>query len=107
LSTPEDSGPQWFWWNTRVLSRDWLRERLDEQAYAADERYRPELQVDVAIEEDLGALGFDQSIVDEYKRLRLWVIADEQLGRPAIWPEGLHQAPWVDQEESKGADDVV
>ncbi len=76
LSTPEHAGRRWFWWNSPVLGADWFRERLDEQADAAGERYRPDLQVDLPIEEDLMALGFDQKFVDDYERLRRRVVAD-------------------------------
>src|SRR5439155_20648458 len=69
-------GRRWFWWSSPVLGADWLRERLDEQADAAGERYRPDLQVDLPIEEDLMALGFDQTFVDDYERLRRRVAAD-------------------------------
>lgn len=90
LSTPEHAGRRWFWWNTPVLGADWLRERLEEQADAAGERYRPDLQVDLPIDEDLRALGFDRSIVDEYERLRRRVIADGRslVVRPS-GPKGL------------------
>lgn len=90
LSSPAHAGRRWFWWNAPVLGADWLQERLDEQADAAGERYRPDLQVDLPIEEDLMALGFDQSFVDEYERLRRRVIADGRslVVRPS-GPKGL------------------
>ncbi|MFF8444117.1 hypothetical protein ACF07U_25025 [Streptomyces californicus] len=70
LAKPEHRGRRWFWWNHVVLGRDWLEQRYMEQADAAGEKYRPDLQVDLPIQEDLVALGFDQSVLTHFNRLR-------------------------------------
>lgn len=75
LAKPEHSGRRWFWWNELVLGHDWLVQRYDQQAAAASEKYRPDLQVDVPIQEDLLALGFDQSIFAVFDRLRRDVVS--------------------------------
>ncbi|MFH9666430.1 hypothetical protein ACH4LQ_14390 [Streptomyces globisporus] len=74
LAKPEHRGRRWFWWNNVVLGRDWLEQRSIEQADAAGEKYRPDLQVDLPIQEDLVALGFDQSVLTHFNRLRRDVI---------------------------------
>ncbi|MEU8251376.1 hypothetical protein [Nonomuraea sp. NPDC048916] len=75
LAKPEHNGRRWFWWDDLVLGQDWLEQRYKQQAAAASEKYRPDLQVDVPIQEDLLALGFDQSILAIFDRLRRDVIS--------------------------------
>uniref|UniRef100_UPI000A605C50 ATP-binding protein n=1 Tax=Nocardia mikamii TaxID=508464 RepID=UPI000A605C50 len=70
LAKPEHRGRRWFWWDQVVLGSDWLKERYREQVDAATEKYRPDLQIDIPIQDDLLALGFDQSIVDAFDHLR-------------------------------------
>jgi hypothetical protein len=69
LAKPEHNGRRWFWWGDLVLGRDWLVAHYDQQVKAASEKYRPDLQVDVPIQEDLLALGFDQTILAACNRL--------------------------------------
>lgn len=69
LAKPEHNGRRWFWWGDLVFGRDWLVARYEQQAAAASEKYRPDLQVDVPIQEDLLALGFDQSVLAVFNRL--------------------------------------
>lgn len=75
LAKPEHNGRRWFWWDHVVLGRDWLEQRYQEQADAAGEKYRPDLQVDIPIQEDLLALGFDESVLATFDRLRRDVIS--------------------------------
>ena len=70
LAQPEHRGRAWFWWTEPVLGTDWLARRLDEQSVAAGERYRPDLQVDLPIEDDLRALGAAHSVFAEFEKLR-------------------------------------
>ncbi|MEV6871461.1 ATP-binding protein [Amycolatopsis sp. NPDC051128] len=79
LAKPAHNGRRWFWWGDLVFGRDWLETRYKQQAAAASEKYRPDLQVDVPIEEDLLALGFDQSIrtfFDRHVRDIISAVAD-------------------------------
>lgn len=69
LSRPEHRGREWFWWGIPVLTDSWLRDQLEEQIEAAEEKYRPELQVDLPIEVDIAALGFDASTLDRFDGL--------------------------------------
>lgn len=75
LAQPEHLGRAWFWWAEPVLGAEWLARRLREQSDAAGERYRPDLQVDLPIEEDLKALGAAQSVLADFERLRRRVTA--------------------------------
>ncbi|MFA1546104.1 hypothetical protein [Actinomadura chokoriensis] len=75
LAKPEHNGRRWFWWGDLVFGHDWLVTRYDQQAAAASEKYRPDLQVDVPIQEDLLALGFDQSVLTIFNRLLRDVIS--------------------------------
>jgi hypothetical protein len=75
LAKPEHNGRRWFWWHHVVLGPDWLEQRYQEQADAATDKYRPDLQVDIPIQEDLLALGFDESVLDAFNRLRRDVIS--------------------------------
>lgn len=75
LAKPEHNGRRWFWWDHVVLGRDWLEQRYQEQADAASEKYRPDLQVDIPIQEDLLALGFDESVLAAFDSLRRDVIS--------------------------------
>lgn len=69
LAKPEHGGRRWFWWGDLVLSPSWLRSRYKQQSTAASEKYRPDLQVDVPIQDDLLSLGFDRSIVQAFHHL--------------------------------------
>ncbi|MFI7024752.1 hypothetical protein ACIBMZ_18745 [Micromonospora sp. NPDC049900] len=69
LAKPEHEGRCWFWWGETVLGLDWLRDHHTVQAEAAGEKYRPDLQVDLPIQEDLLALGFDASVRERLQRL--------------------------------------
>lgn len=75
LAKPEHNGRRWFWWGDLVFGHDWLVTRYEQQASAASEKYRPDLQVDVPIQEDLLALGFDESILAVFNRLLRDVIS--------------------------------
>jgi hypothetical protein len=70
LTKPEHEGRRWFWWSDLTLGNTWLRQRLQEQADAASQKYRPDLQVDVPIQDDLLALGFDHLVQAQYERRR-------------------------------------
>lgn len=79
LAKPEHQGRLWFWWGEMTFGEDWLGQRLAEQADAAGDKYRPDLQVDVPIQDDLLALGFDatlHSTFDAKRRLILSMIDD-------------------------------
>jgi len=69
LAKPEHNGRRWFWWNQVVLGPEWLASRYKQQDDAAGEKYRPDLQVDVPIQEELSALGFDQDTLAAFNRL--------------------------------------
>jgi hypothetical protein len=75
LAKPKHEGRRWFWWEEVVLGHDWIEQRYKQQATAAGEKYRPDLQVDIPIQEDLLALGFDQTVVATFDRLRRRIIA--------------------------------
>jgi len=70
LAQPEHRGRAWFWWAEPALGADWLARRLAEQSDTAGERYRPDLQVDLPIEDDLKALGAAHSVFAEFEKLR-------------------------------------
>lgn len=69
LAKPAHRGRRWFWWDEVVLGDEWMREKYRQQADAAGGKYRPDLQVDVPIQEDLQAIGFDQSVLDVFNGL--------------------------------------
>lgn len=69
LSQPEHAGRKWFWWGETVLTADWLREKLEQQAQAAGRKYRPELQVDLPIQRDLTAAAFGEAAYRHLTRL--------------------------------------
>jgi hypothetical protein len=64
LSHSKHSGRRLFWWDEPHLGLDDLRRLHGIAAEAAGRRYRPELQVDLPIGEDIAALGFG----DDYFR---------------------------------------
>jgi hypothetical protein len=68
LALPKHAGRAWFWWNEPYLGQDWLTNFLRQQAEVAGDRYRPKLQVDVLIQEDISALGFANSYFDDLDR---------------------------------------
>jgi hypothetical protein len=67
LALPKHAGRRWFWWDEACFGPEWLANFLHRQAEVAGERYRPELQVDVPIQEDLAALGFADSFLSELR----------------------------------------
>lgn len=69
LAKPEHNGRSWFWWDQLVLGSEWLASHYDQQAKAAGEKYWPDLQVDIPIQDDLSALGFDQATLTTFNRL--------------------------------------
>lgn len=69
LAQPKHRGRAWFWWDTTVLDDEWLHRTFRQQASAAGEKYRPDLQVDVPIQEDLAALGFAKPSLSRFKSL--------------------------------------
>ena len=68
LALPQHAGRQWFWWNEPYLGPDWLAGLQRKQSDYVGDRYRPELQVDIPIQEDLSALGFADSYFGELER---------------------------------------
>ncbi|HEY1831359.1 MAG TPA: hypothetical protein VGG38_14075 [Acidimicrobiales bacterium] len=75
LADPAHAGRRWFWWDSLVLGEQWLKDRLAIQIDVAEDRYRPELQVDLPIQEDLEALGFSKSAIDQYEQMRHSVVS--------------------------------
>lgn len=69
LAKPEHRGRRWFWWGDVVLGHNWLEDHYQQQVDAASEKYRPDLQVDIPIQEELLALGFDQTTLATFNRL--------------------------------------
>ena len=86
LSEPEHRGRAWFWWHQPVFTPAWLDERHSQQREAAGERYRPDLQVDLPIQLDIEALGYDDTVVAEFEHLRQRVVATG--GRVRLVPSG-------------------
>jgi hypothetical protein len=87
LAKPEHRGRQWFWWNALTLGQKWLEQRYQEQADAASQKYRPDLQVDVPIQEDLLALGFHHSVLAAFERQRrelVWAIDELHVLLPKV-----------------------
>lgn len=70
LALPRHRGRTWFWWARPTLGSDWLQKFHDQQASVAGDKYRPELQVDLPIGEDLQGLGLSQLLMDEFAALR-------------------------------------
>lgn len=68
LAQPQHAGRQWFWWHEPYLGPEWLARHQAEQSEVAGDRYRPDLQVDIPIQEDLSALGFADSYFEELGR---------------------------------------
>lgn len=79
LAKPEHKGRIWFWWGGLTLGSEWLRERHTEQSDAAGDKYRPDLQVDIPIQDDLLALGFDATAMATFDgfRRRILTAVDE------------------------------
>ncbi len=75
LALPEHEGRRWFWWGDTEFTDAWLSQKLREQIDAAGEKYRPDLQVDLPIEDDLAALAFDAVALDHLDQLRRGVIS--------------------------------
>ncbi|MET4095818.1 hypothetical protein [Arthrobacter sp. UYCu712] len=88
LAKPQHNGRRWFWWGDLVFGNDWLDNRYQQQAAAASEKYRPDLQVDVPVQEDLLALGFDQSVLSVVRRLLREVAAAVSDARIRVENEG-------------------
>jgi hypothetical protein len=86
LAKPEHNGRRWFWWGDLVFGPDWLAMRYEQQATAASEKYRPDLQVDVPIQEDLLALGFDEAVRAVFNRLLRDVVSE--IVDMRMWSEG-------------------
>lgn len=86
LAKPEHNGRRWFWWNDVVLGPAWLTGHYEQQVVAAGEKYRPDLQVDVPIQEDLLAIGFDEGVLATFNRLLRDVVS--AVAEVQIWPSG-------------------
>ncbi len=76
LALPEHEGRRWFWWGDTEFTDAWLGQKLREQIDVAGQKYRPDLQVDLPIEDDLAALAFDAVALDHLDRLRRGVISE-------------------------------
>jgi hypothetical protein len=74
LALPKHAGRRWFWWNEPYFGSDWLQRHLQKQADIAGERYRPELQVDLPIQDDLAGLGFSATYFDAFDRHKASVL---------------------------------
>lgn len=74
LASTEHRAREWFWWNKPVFDPTWLRFHVDGQAEVAGERYRPDLQVDLPIGEDIAALGFPAGVADAFVAHRRAVV---------------------------------
>lgn len=89
LALPQHAGRRWFWWNERYLGPDWLARHQRKQRDYAGDRYRPKLQVDIPIQEDLAALGYAGSYFGELeRRLDLAVRRLGEIGPPPAEADG-------------------
>ncbi|MGH3977312.1 MAG: hypothetical protein ACRDS9_28960, partial [Pseudonocardiaceae bacterium] len=76
LALPEHQGKRWFWWGDTEFTDAWLSQKLRAQIDVAGQKYRPDLQVDLPIEDDLAALGFDAMALDHLDRLRREMVSE-------------------------------
>lgn len=76
LALPEHEGRRWFWWKDTEFTDAWLSQKLREQIDIAGQKYRPDLQVDLPIEDDLAALGFAAAALDHLDPLRRGVMSE-------------------------------
>lgn len=105
LAQPQHRGRAWFWWADPQLSEPWFQDRLREQAATAGERYRPDLQIDLPIEEDLKALGCSTSIFEKFEQLRRGIIS---AGRKVSFaPSGPTELRKLHREALKSAKELV
>jgi len=105
LAQPEHRGRAWFWWAAPALGTDWLVHRYTEQSDAAGEKYRPDLQVDLPIEDDLKALGASNSVVSEFEDLRWKLAAAGQEMR--LTPTGPADLVKLHQALAKSAEQLI
>lgn len=82
LSELEHRGRYWFWFQETSLTPAWFEALQARQADVAGDRYRPDLQVDIPIAQDLAGLGFAQPLVDELVRRRKASLGAATDGKP-------------------------
>jgi hypothetical protein len=105
LVLPQHRGRVWFWWNQVVFGAEWLRSHYQQQAIVAGEKYRPDLQVDVPIANDLKALGFSKFFIEEFESVsRQTIKTINRLGRIDVEDEELNRSC---QAMSKAAEQVA
>lgn len=112
LSEPQHRGRKWFWWHQPVFTPAWLEDRLAEQTAAAGDKYRPDLQVDLPIQHELEALGFDASVVDELEGLRRRVSVEGRKlnlapSGPAVLTSALRRVSASAHALSRAADGTI
>lgn len=78
LSQPEHRGRQWFWWTRPTFGDGWLEAFYEQQAEVAGDKYRPDLNVDLPISEDLKGLGLSQPLMAEFTALRKRLVKASQ-----------------------------
>lgn len=91
LARPEHAGRRLFWFSESFIGLRELERFYEKQSDVAGHRYRPELQVDLPIQEDLRALGFGDRFFEELAELRRSFLEGQRyvrlIGQPAAGAE--------------------
>ena len=69
LSTEENRGRYWFWFDGEQFSLDWFRQKFEENKVLAAGKYIPELDVPLPIEGNFAGLGRTSEFYNEVKSL--------------------------------------
>jgi hypothetical protein len=70
LALEEHAGRHYFWFNEKLFSDKWFRDRYEEARISAGERYTPELNVDLPIARVFDGLGRAEAFFVRFQTLR-------------------------------------
>ena len=73
LTQDKHAARRFYWFNDKVFDQKWFEARLKEAIDTADDRYTPDLHVDVSIAEQLEYFGRTGSGFEKVKSLAPWI----------------------------------
>lgn len=69
LTTNENKGRYWFWFDADLFGMDWFHKRFSEVQHLAEGKYIPDLDISLPIEERFHALGRTESFFNNIRKL--------------------------------------